>query len=236
MGEDGASVEGAPLVRRHGALLLSATIVAVLAIPSMAHATTRGAFCNGYHTTIFGTDGVDSPDTGFVGTSADDVMHAFDGDDVVWGDPSPGDPASGNDVLCGDKGNDSLMGGAGADVLIGAGDMDSIEGGSGGDELSGGSAADTLSGGPGNDLLFGGAGNDQLFDGTKPDALYGGTGDDTLHLTGATVDDWADGGAGSDTIDARDGGVDHVFGGDGNDTCVVDQADIVDGCETISLP
>ena len=68
-------------MKRH--LMLALVVAAgVLAIPLDASA--NGEFC-GAPTTIFGTDGPDSPATGFDGTSGDDVMFAFRGDDIVFG-------------------------------------------------------------------------------------------------------------------------------------------------------
>ncbi len=63
------------------------------------------------------------------------VMHAFGGDDTVYG-------SKGNDVIYGNEGNDTINVGSGNDFIYG------------------GSGNDVIDGGEGNDLLYGGAGDD----------------------------------------------------------------------------
>jgi Ca2+-binding RTX toxin-like protein len=75
---------------------------------------------------------------------------------------------------------------------------------------------DTVRGGPGVDVVDGGAGNDALAPGPGADVVRGGTGDDSISV--------------------RDGLADSVSCGDGFDTVVADRADVLIGCESVSLP
>jgi Ca2+-binding RTX toxin-like protein len=183
-------------------------------------ATAHGAYgdrCHGPVTTIFGTDGPDSYLTGFIGTSESDVMFAFADDDIVSGGLS-------SDALCGAQGNDLILGGderrAGLDAfgdhLFGGGGRDHIRSGGGHDFAYGGAGADRISGGRGNDFADGQGGPDDIRGGSKADELHGGAGDDTLDASGGRFGD-------------------HVFGDEGTDTCIVDAADVVDGCENVEV-
>jgi len=92
-------------------------------------------------------------------------------------------------------------------------DVENVIGGRGNDVLTGSAADNALSGGDGNDALSGLAGNDTLEGGRGNDQLLGGEGDDLLL--------------------ARDGSVDTVNGGPGNDRAVVDLIDLVSEVEII---
>lgn len=94
-------------------------------------------------------------------------------------------------VIQGTTANESLTGGSGDDTLNGGGGDDNLHGGDGDDRLVGAQGDDTAYGGLGNDVLVGDHGNE---------ALFGNEGNDTLRS-------WA--------------GVDHLDGGDGNDTFIV---------------
>ena len=72
--------------------------------------------------------------------------------------------------------------------------------------------------------LLGGDGADRLIGGAGPDILDGGAGTDRL-----------DAGAGDDELRARDGAVEVVACGDGNDRAFIDQADVVDACENMEF-
>lgn len=187
-------------------------MVAVLIVPATAQAA-RGDRCHGPLTTIRGTDGPDSFATGFVGTNESDVMFAFAGDDDVLG-------GSGEDQICGAAGDDLIRGGderrAGQDAF-----GDHVFGGTGNDHLKGETGMDFLYGGAGDDLVTGGSGDDYVLGGDGADDLSGGGGVDTFF-----------GRTGDDTLRSA-GGVqaDHLFGGKGIDTCIVDAADVVEGCE-----
>jgi hypothetical protein len=111
------------------------------------------------------------------------------------------------DVLRGTKGKDSIKGMAGNDLLIGYRGADLLQGGAGNDRLFGGG---------GRDRLFGDAGNDQIQGGQGNDVIGGGLGRDVLS-----------GGTGKDWIFARDGAVDTISCGAGNDRVIVDRIDDV---------
>jgi len=127
----------------------------------------------------------------------------------------------GNDVIFGTTGADFMFGGGDNDEISGAGGADFISGGNGDDELDsieenenvlivgaslyGGDGNDILQGGSGDDYLNGGNGNDDLFGGSGSDRLFGGNGQDLL--------------CGSSLM-ARDGYVDHLQGGQHEDTFV----------------
>jgi Ca2+-binding RTX toxin-like protein len=197
-------------------LTLCAT-VAVLAIPAIAQAD-YGDRCpaSGSLTTIFGTDGPDSYLTGFVGTSGVDVMFAFAGDDILWGGPS-------TDDLCGAKGDDRIVGGderrggetSYGDWIFGQGGSDTVRAGGGHDIVRGGGGAEDITAGTGMDYVDGGGGPDVIKGGPQADEIHGGAGDDTIRAGGSQVD--------------------HVFGDDGVDTCIIDEFDVVEGCEIIEV-
>jgi Ca2+-binding RTX toxin-like protein len=106
---------------------------------------------------------------------------------------------NGNDTAYGESGRDLVFGGNGDDVLNGNG---------GDDVLRAGLGVDTLNGGDGNDVLRAGArgdvspGNDQ-------------------------VGDTLDGGNGNDRFRTRDGEVDRITCGPGNDRAILDERDII---------
>jgi hypothetical protein len=127
------------------------------------------------------------------------------------------------------------------------GDFDSarVEAGRGDDVVRGGPEADVLLGGPGTDALYGGAGVDSLFarhfgmsDDRTADRLVGGAESDLL--TGSAGPNLIDGGAGvdevaagrgRDIIQARDGAIEQVHCGAGEDTAITDGIDYPLACE-----
>jgi Ca2+-binding RTX toxin-like protein len=123
-----------------------------------------------------------------------------------------------DDVISGLGGPDSLHGRDGEDRECGDNGADDIQAGLGDDLLAGGMGPDRLNGGKGANLLLGGPGPDEL-DGSRrnPDVFRGGVGDDVLHAS-----EFYHG--------------DIVRGGDGYDTCEVDDADDVRGCEDVIVP
>src|SRR5207244_7257425 len=89
---------------------------------------------------------------------------------------------------------------------------------------------DTQDGGPGNDLItanlgadhsFGGDGNDRLWAVARGDVTPGPNGE--VDTTGDTLD----GGAGDDVIHTRDGEVDTVTCGPGDDRAILDDVDVI---------
>jgi Ca2+-binding RTX toxin-like protein len=150
-------------------------------------------------------------DTLIVGTGADDV-HGGAGTDVArWFTSTP------VQVTLDDQSNDGL---GGAQNI--RSDVEGVAGGSGADDLSGDADPNLLFGLDGADSLTGGAGDDTLDGGNGADGLNGGPGRDTLR-----------GGADDDTIGARDGFADRIDCGPGDDTAIVNPADVVTNCETV---
>ncbi len=156
---------------------------------------------------------------GIFGLAGADVIDSFQGPDCI-------DAGSGNDRMVSGPGDDRLIGGTGADRLQGEGDDDRQFGGAGKDTLVGGAGRDMLAGGTGNDVLSGGSDRDQLFGEAGNDTLRAGDGRNRL-----------DGGAGNDRLESRNGEADDVRCGRGTrDRAIVDRADRVSGCESISRP
>ena len=100
------------------------------------------------------------------------------------------------DTITGTSGKDFIRGVAGADLAKGMGD------------------ADVVTGGRGEDTVKGGAGPDEFIFGGESGPTIGGSGPWT-----DASDDYAYGGDGADNVYGGYGlgGVDHVFGEDGND-------------------
>ena len=110
-------------------------------------------------------------------------------------------------------------------LLLAAGDaLAGVELGGGGDNtLRGSEQADRLAGFNGSDALYGGAGDDTLYGGAGRDEIYGGAGGDDVLA-----------GAGDDFIEAKDGAVDRVGCGPGDDSASVDREDLVSvDCEAV---
>jgi Ca2+-binding RTX toxin-like protein/mannose/cellobiose epimerase-like protein (N-acyl-D-glucosamine 2-epimerase family) len=106
---------------------------------------------------------------------------------------------SGNDLILGSNIANTLYGGKGLDTIFGYGGIDTIYGGSHSDRIDAGSSNDKVYGESGNDVLRGGSGRD---------TIYGDTGNDWFYT--------------------REGEVDELFGGGGNETAAeVDDIDIL---------
>jgi RTX calcium-binding nonapeptide repeat (4 copies) len=92
--------------------------------------------------------------------------------------------------------------------------------------LGGNAQSNSICGFGARDRISARGGNDFIHAGTGNDFARGGLGADTLV-----------GGAGGDRLEVADGGVgDAVYGGGGNDTCVIDPADEHFGCEELVMP
>ena len=94
-------------------------------------------------------------------------------------------------------------------------------------ELIGAGGNDTLKGADGADKLDGGAGDDDLDAGFGDDVIVGGPGRDTIagdRRGGDCGPLWCKYPFGNDTIDARDGEIDSVMCGAGEDTVQADAA------------
>jgi hypothetical protein len=96
----------------------------------------------------------------------------------------------------------------------------------------GGGLDDVLRAGLGDDHLFGEGGDDVLHGQTGDDVLDGGPGDDLLR--GGYGNDRLRGGPGDDLVQARDGMVDSIDCGPGNDRASVDPEDRVTRCERVT--
>src|SRR5919199_53791 len=166
------------------------------------------------------------------GTRAADVIDGNAGNDRIFG-------LAGDDRLVGGPGNDRIFGAGGDDTLGGGDSRDRIFGGAGNDTSLGENGNDLMAGGTGDDHQDGGAGNDRIFANLGVDVTAGGDGNDDLWALargdvhpgpGGAVDqvgDTLDGGAGNDTFRTRDGEVDRIVCGPGNDTALLDQVDVI---------
>jgi hypothetical protein len=104
-----------------------------------------------------------------------------------------------------------------------------IRGAGGNDTLRGSDGAETLDGGPGNDDIDGGFGDDTITGGPGRDSIAGD------RRGGDCGPVWCKLPFGNDTIDARDGEIDSVSCGFGEDTVYADANDVVAGdCEHVT--
>jgi Ca2+-binding RTX toxin-like protein len=106
--------------------------------------------------------------------------------------------------------------------------------GTGGDDrLVGGARGDELRGRGGADLLIGRRGADLLIGGGGADRLRGGPGRDRFNMR----DGVELAAPGDDRIEARDGGIDEIGCGGGDDVAIVDSVeDGVYDCEQVREP
>ena len=192
-------------------------------------------------------DGGRAPGNVPAGNVADGVQPTASTPEQVEGGPG-NDRVGGAGTLDGGDGDDriagdgSLAGGAGDDALRGIGPGAVLDGGPGNDSVaedaSASPAAATVGSGP--IVLRGGPGDDAVGPGGSGDVpalLDGGDGNDTLWALargdvapGPGVDqvgDRLDGGAGNDTFRTRDGEVDRITCGDGEDRALLDQVDVI---------
>jgi hypothetical protein len=119
------------------------------------------------------------------------------------------DGGRGDDLLVGGPERDTLLGGPGTDDLRGGGGVDRVLAGSYGPSQD--VTADRLRGGRGSDLLMGSAG---------PNLIVPGPGVDKVSA-----------GRGRDLVQARDGAIEQVHCGAGEDTAVTDGIDYPLACE-----
>ncbi len=108
-----------------------------------------------------------------------------------------------------DDASTTLKGLGGTDKLIAKDTADTVDGGAGDDHVEGGYNNDTVVGGPGKDMIYGDK-----------------TGSQSCWYSCVVP-------FGNDTIDARDGEVDQVDCGVGEDTALADPADVVANCENV---
>ena len=136
----------------------------------------------------------------------------------------------GADKLAGEGGEDEVRGGGSGDTVEGGLCDDRVYGGPGDDEVMGAGGMDTDE--EGDDVLHGGPGEDQIGGDKGDDVIYGDNGDDAW-LDGGGGEDSLYGGRGDDLLDAeRDGHKDELHCGDGRDSYIADEIDLVaDDCE-----
>jgi hypothetical protein len=103
-----------------------------------------------------------------------------------------------------------------------------IEGRGGGDTLIGGRSQHHIDGGAGDDRIEGGWGDDTIIGGPGRDTILGDSSQSCGGAGYACTVPW-----GNDTIDARDGEVDSIDCGVGEDVAIVDAADLVASCERV---
>jgi Ca2+-binding RTX toxin-like protein len=130
--------------------------------------------------------------------------------------------------IFGGLGDDTLTGGFADDTIDGGPGADTIDGSDGNDTLTGGAEIDHISGGRGNDTIDGQLGDDTIDGGPGNDVIHGGAGFDTI--TGGAGSDQLFGDAGKGVLRSRDGEVDALDCGAGNETLDRDPADTVQHC------
>lgn len=133
--------------------------------------------------------------------------------------------------------NNVIYAGNGDNVISSANGNDTIYSGGGADRIDAGDGNNKIESGDGNDEIFVGQGNNQVIAGAGNDIvqavrgmIYGGDGDDYISIEVGHVY----GGDGNDIINAGNSGVyldggegaDHLVGGLGDDTFIVDEFDI----------
>lgn len=181
---------------------------------------------------------------GAVALSDDDNGAAVEGESITGTDVQDELTGTGqNDTIQGGAGDDAISAGNGDDWLRGGSEQDVLLGGSGDDSLSGSLGADWLQGDPGDDTLSGGFGGDGLYGGAGTDSIDGGAGDDLLSgglmyevpqdQAADALDDFQSG------LDVRftpefssvsdDGASDTLVGGDGLDTLIAGDSDVLAG-------
>lgn len=167
-----------------------------------------------------------------------DVVNGGDGDDTLNG-------AAGGDRLVGDRGADTMNGGEGDDTTV-------WNNGDGSDVMNGDNGVDRVENnlGAGNDVSTLKPENGRVrYDRTSAGAfslsiataeffeLNSLGGDDTLTTSpGTGLPVVADGGAGNDVFNVREGERGHYFGGSGADSATIDADDTTVDIETVAAP
>jgi Ca2+-binding RTX toxin-like protein len=181
--------------------------------------------------TVDGGAGIDTvSDYDQPGASAHPRLNiSFDG---AANDGRPGE----NDNLVGVEKLDlnvsgTFAGGPGDDDFFVRSSMDggdsTVTGGAGNDKLKGHDHVETIDGGPGNDVVEGGYNNDVLTGGPGRDTIFGDSTTDTCNFLSCKIP------FGNDVIDARDGELDTIDCGPGEDRATVDAIDVVANCEQV---
>ena len=125
----------------------------------------------------------------------------------------------------------TFAGGAGDDDFFVRSNLDggdsTITGAGGNDKLKGHDHVETIDGGPGDDRVEGGYNHDVLTGGPGRDTIFGDSTTDTCNFLSCKIP------FGNDVIYARDGEVDTIDCGPGEDRADVDPIDVVANCEEV---
>lgn len=143
--------------------------------------------------------------------------------------PSPVADRDDHDLILGGEGVDTVNAGGGNDHVELYGSGDTACGSGGNDTIFGGNAEDLVYGGSGKDKLYGDNDSDEVFGNDGNDSVFGGLGTDELQgnagsdfVTGGQDDDLVIGG--TSKPGEPDAG-DQVYGDEGEDTVIGDNAD-----------
>jgi len=133
-------------------------------------------------------------------------------------------------MIVGKGGDDHLVAQFNAPTLFyGDGGADYISGSSENDTFHGGTGNDYIFAGLGDDVIFGGDGDDDILGSLGADTIYGGAGNDSISMTTgnhSSKGEYADGGAGNDSILGGDNNPGTtLLGGSGDDTIIGDGFD-----------
>ncbi|MDA0182974.1 hypothetical protein OJ997_21875 [Solirubrobacter phytolaccae] len=185
---------------------------------TLTDALNQGYFCPGVQAVV--ADLGDGDDLAFLLGGPRVVLDAGPGDDVINVLRTPTQT--------------TIRGGSGIDQLVSRGSSDvtqsltldsAFEGVVGDSPFRIVDGVEELLVGSGPAILTGDAGPNTLTGGDYADRITGGAGSDVLVGNG-----------GDDTLDARDGELDRVRCGDGNDIALVDSADqVAEGCEDVQV-
>lgn len=126
----------------------------------------RGTSDDDYITTFGGDDTITSGDGNDVIETGGgrNKVYTGDGDDIVTlgGDKNFVHTGNGDDHVLGSSGRDKVLGGNGDDRLAGLDGDDELHGENGDDLIVGGAGNDVVAGGTGNDMLWGGDDADEF--------------------------------------------------------------------------
>jgi len=156
-------------------------------------------------------------------SSIDEIKSTYDdGDNVISGFEDSNNviyAGNGENVISSSNGNDTIYSGSGADRIDAGDGNNKIESGDGNDEIAVGQGNNQVIAGAGNDIvqavrgmIYGGDGDDYIS--IEVGHVYGGDGNDIIYAGNSGV--YLDGGDGAD----------HLVGGLGDDTFIVDEFDI----------
>lgn len=166
---------------------------------------------------IEGGNGADTLDGTPSGSSTNDIIKGYNGNDTLNG-------LDGDDILDGGAGNDVLIADTGDDLLLGGIGLDTLVGGDGRNRLDGGAGADTMTGGIGDDTYIVDATADSVaeafgegVDLVEASVTYTLSAEvENLTLTGTTAINGT--GNSGDNVLTGNGGANRLSGLGGNDT------------------